>query len=302
MRAGKITRDSLPSMMKKWSGIYWDVYEKYGDTFAGRMSAVKSLDISGNADYEKSRRKIARLAEDEKARSIAIEYGKDLISRKKGIKAGIHFLDSLKQVGTSSQKRQISRAKITLLYDSSRIDAAKKELETFKANYADTKEIKKWANNIGYDLENLAPGDSIPSFSFSTVDGAKLNRNTLVGNPYILEISTLANELYKDQYSRSQIINNLFQPRGLRFITVPLDASQVTVNSFFEARGGMPWKVATVSSVDRDQILSKFNIQQIPTRFLVDSEGNIVKKLVTNEYQNIIPYIQQTLTPKEENS
>jgi len=302
VRAGEVSSDSIPSLMKKWSGIYWEVYGKYEDTFAGRMSAVKSLDISRGMDYNESRRKITRLAADEKARGIAIEYGKELISREKGLEAAIQFLDSLSQVSTDEpQKRQISRAKVNLLYDSSRVEAARNELENFKQNFANTKEVKNWAEHIMYDLEHLAPGDSLPGFSLKTNEGAVLDRNSMEGNPYILEISPLANNLYKEQYSRSQVIYNLFQTRGLRLLTVPLDSSQITVDTFFEARGGKQWKVASVASVNKQQIIETFNIKNTPTRFMVDSEGKIVKKLVGNEYEDIIPYIQQTLTPKEEN-
>ena len=42
-------------------------------------------------------------------------------------------------------------------------------------------------------------------------------------------------------------------------------------------------------------MIDKFNIQFYPTRILIDSEGNIVRKYIGEEFEGIIPGITEIL-------
>jgi len=303
IQSGVIEQDSIPSEIRKWSNIFWEVYKRYPSTFGGRMAATESVDLTMNLTYENARERIQQLTANEKTLPVAATFGRDLISGEKGLEKGIKFLDSLRTLSENLQiLRQIDQIKIELLYDSARVDAAKDELAAFKENYAEQTESQNWAKHIGYDLEYLAPGDTLPPFSVTTLKGRKISQDSLTGSPFILEITELANDLYKQQYDRSFVIKNLYAKTGLEYITLPLDASMVTVEAFFEARGGAAWPVASINSFDNAEILERYNVNRTPVRFVVDSKGKIIKKLVGNEYEDVIKYIPKNTQNNKENS
>lgn len=172
-------------------------------------------------------------------------------------------------------------------------------MQDFKKNYDKSSNATSWATSISYDLNYLSPGDTIPSFSFG-VNGKTISRDSLIGTPYILEITTLANRLYQDQYDRTVAIHSLYKNFGLQVVTIPLDNSQVTVDAFFEARGVQPWPVASAQAFEREELLDLFNIQVVPTRFLIDRKGRIVRKYVGREYDDVIQGIQSII--KQDNT
>ena len=68
--------------------------------------------------------------------------------------------------------------------------------------------------------------------------------------------------------------------------------------SFFEQRG-KDWPVVNPSSYNQNEIINKLNIRQIPTRFLVDAEGRIVRKYVGSEIDDVVSDLRNKVKTKE---
>jgi glutathione peroxidase-family protein len=133
----------------------------------------------------------------------------------------------------------------------------------------------------------LAPGFRVPDFSFTTQEGDSINSSTLIGKPYIIEITPVASRLYQDQYDRTVVIHQIYQNYDLEIFTIPLDRSEVTVNAFFEERV-KHWGVAAFGTFDIQKLIETFNVTDVPTRILVDQNGNIVRKYVASEFTDVI--------------
>jgi len=125
-----------------------------------------------------------------------------------------------------------------------------------------------------------------------------VNNNTLLGNPYILEFTLMANQLYQQQYDESTVIYQIYGPEGLQYFTIPFDESVNTIIGFFEERDRF-WQLADPPSFDARKFTDDFNIQFYPTRILVDAEGNMVRKYIGEEFDGIIPGITETLNLNE---
>ena len=97
--------------------------------------------------------------------------------------------------------------------------------------------------------------------------------------------------MYQNQFDRSVVIHSIYKTHGLQFVTIPLDTSQVTVDAFFQERV-KPWPVAVAQAFDQEKLLKEFNIQVVPTRFLINREGEIVRKYVGREFDDVIQDIQ----------
>lgn len=292
-RAGQIKGDTLRDELQKWTNLYWEVYEDQEGTFASNFAAREAIKILETFDKSQMMNRIRAVDGYDDLSDLGATYGKRYIANNKGLDSALVYLDSLANVTESSNSaKRIAREKIKLLYDSARVDQAQKNLALFKEKYPEDS-TSTWVESMSYDLNYLSPGDTIPAYHFSQ-NGKVISRDSLAGTPYILEITQLSNRLYQQQFDRTVVIHSIYKNYGLQVVTLPLDESQVTVDAFFDERV-KPWPVADAQAFDRDQLLKKFNIRMIPTRFLVDENGKIIRKYVGNEFDDVIQGIQQII-------
>lgn len=297
-QAGQITPDSLVAEAQKWSELYWDVYERHPGTIAGKMAATESIRMLESQNPDTMMRRLRRIREDEDLVGLAATHGKERMARSRGLEDALSYLDTLQRLTEGEEPRmRIRMERIKLLYDSARVEDAKTRLGDFRTDYAGNSTAGSWSESIQYDLDYLAPGDTIPTFSFGS-NGGTVSRESLEGEPYILEITSLGSRLYQQQFDRTVVIHGIYKNFGLRIITIPLDDSQATVEGFFQERL-RPWPVADAGEFDRDELIDRFNIRVVPTRFLVDRQGRIVRKYVAGEFQDIIQGIQTVLNEEE---
>lgn len=298
IRSGAIQGDSARTELRKWANLHWEVYTGQEGTIASRMAAVDAIEIYSSVNDSTVMQKLRQIQDNDDLAGVAAQYGKNYLAQNRGLNSSLQYLDTLQSITQDSlANMNIQQERIKLLYDSARIDAAKSQLEDFKKQFGTMQSAKSWVETIEYDLTYLSPGDSIPSFSFRN-NGRMISRDSLLGTPYILEITMLSNRLYQNQYDRTFVIHNIYKNFGLEVVTIPLDQSQITINAFFDERE-KAWPVAPADAFNRQSVIKKFNIRLVPTRFLVDRQGNIVRKYIGQEYQDVIKGIQTIIKTEE---
>lgn len=294
VRAGRLKGDSLVSEMKKWPDIYWQVYEEQPATLAGHLAAKRSIELLNRWDRPAMMKKIRQLEAKDELVYLAATYGKEYMAENKNLDKTLAYLEQLEKKTKKDEARmRIRMERIDLLYDSARVEQARRELITLKKEFEESKVAQEWAQSVEYDLDYLAPGDAIPHFSFFA-DGRTVSRENLKGTAYLLELTSLTNPLYQQQFDRSVVIHSIYKNYGFEIITIPLDTSRITVKAFFDERL-RPWPVAPANSFDAEELIERFNLHNLPTRFLVDQQGRIVHRYIGQEYNDVIGGIQRTL-------
>lgn len=285
---GAIPDSQILNEAQKWTDLYWEVYEKHPNTIASYLAAEKSINLLNNWNPEEMLNRIDETLPEEYMFSVALNLAKPYIAEVKGFEAASNYLDSLAQIAEEDMTREVVvRDKIKMYFDSSRVKQAKMLLTNYEQDYADNPASKKWARRIRYDLNYLAPGVQAPEFSFITMNGDTVNNSKLTGSTYILEISPLANAEYQNDYDRTLIIHEIYKNYGLKIFTIPLDQSELTIEGFFEERRKV-WPVAKLGSFDVQDIIQKFNVVQVPTRFLIDENGVLIRKYERGEFEDVI--------------
>lgn len=297
--AGVLKGDSLRQEIIKWSDIFWQIYDENENTIASELAARDAIRILQGVDNDKMMNRIRSLQSNDTFVDLGSTIGKSYMANSQGLNPALKYLDTLSNSTTDENKlMRIKMERIKLLYDSARVSAAKEELKMFKERFSEELQPQEWVKAMEYDLNYLSPGDEIPAFKF-TDNGTTISRDSLLGTPYILEVTRLSNKLYQNQFDRTVAIHSIYKNFGLQVVTLPLDDSQVTVDGFFEERL-KPWPVADAQTFDRQELIDTFNIRLVPTRFLIDKEGNIVRKYVGNEYQDVIDGIQTIIQNEKE--
>ena len=300
INAGGLSADSVQAEIEKWSDIYWEIFEDYPDTYAAKISGESAVAILRglNDSLMVERAEILMQKYDnlmQGTRSTLLEY----YAETEGLDRALQFLDQLKSKTTSkSEQMDMEMHTIEILFDSSRTNQANVLLQEFQNNYADNEHAMDWATSISYDLEFLAPGSPFPPIQFITVDGDSLNTEELTGRPFLIEITRLDNRLYQQQFDRTVAIYQIYRNFDLEIITIPIATTMITLEAFFDERS-MLWNVAVPDTFDADELIDILNINRVPTRFLVNGDGKIIRRYIGNEYDDVVRGLQQITTINE---
>lgn len=301
INAGAISADSIEFELNKWSDIYWDVHERYPGTYASMIAGNSSVTVAGGWNDSLMVERANRLLETEGfLRRASREAMTEYYAETGGIDGVLQFynrLENLANPGNRLMEVQIDR--IEFLYDSSMTIEANQFLQQFREDYENNEIAMEWAENKSYDLEFLTPGNPFPEFSFYTLMGDLISSSTLEDSPYLLEVTRLDNNLYQQQYDRTVAIHQIYSNFGLKIITVPLAATDVALDAFYEERG-LLWSVVEPGSFQADSLIERYNINQVPTRFLVNDSGELVRRYVGNEYDDVVRGLQSILTQNSE--
>lgn len=301
INAGAFSADSVRLEINKWSDIYWDIFQKYPQTFGAKLAGETSVSmLNGFNDSLMVSRSEQLLQSYHQllpgTRATLLEY----YAETEGLNRALSFIETLKgRVEKREDEINLEMDRIELLYDSSQTLEASQVLDQFKETYSENEAAMQWAEDISYDLEFLAPGYPFPGIGFRLTNGDSLNTQDLIGSPYLLEITRFDNALYQQQFSRTVAIHQIYRNFELEIVTIPLATTEVTLDAFFEERRQL-WRVAQPNSFDADQLIERLNLNRVPTRFLVDSDGNIIRRYVGEEYDDIVRGLQQITTQTEE--
>ncbi|MEX0994786.1 MAG: hypothetical protein WD599_04605, partial [Balneolaceae bacterium] len=299
--AGMVTGDTLEIEIKKWSDLFWEFHQEYSDSFAGERAAVSSVALLEGWDHELMMERLRKaVRSDEGLIPFASRIGPRYYARNVNLESALSFLDTLDTYHSDKKiDMELDRNRIELLYDSARVDDARRLLESFKQVHSNEPDARRWIERFEYDLTSLAPGSEIPEFQIHTTEGKQITKSSLLDTAYLLELTQLNNLLYQQQYDRGIAIFHIYKNYGIEFITIPLGASDVMIEAFFEERPRL-WHVARPGSFDEEEIREQFNINIIPTRILVDRNGNVIRKYEGTEFNDIINGLRQILNSNTE--
>lgn len=301
INAGIVPADSVEIELAKWVDIYWEVFENNPNTFGGALGGNASVALaSGWNDSLMIERSEVLLEKEGALRTTTRATLMSYYAERDGLQGVLNYLDRLERLAQKPNDRMnIQMDRIELLYDSSKTREANEQLDRFRQNFDSNRNAMEWADNISYDIEFLTPGSQFPEFAFQTVFGDSVSSDALEGRPYLIELTRFDNPLYQQQYDRTVAIYQIYNSFGLEVVTVPLATSDVALEAFFEERGVL-WEVVQPGSFDADDLIERLNVSRIPTRFLVNEKGEIIRRYVGNEYDEVVRGLQQIATQNEQ--
>lgn len=295
-----MSTDSVETEILKWSDLFWTLYQEHPDSHAGEQSAATSVSILEDWDNE------LMLARTD---SILARYNRVprglrnqltlYYAEKDSLESSVSFLNQLEEREQQNErKRTIQQERISLLYDSARTDRAEELLRDFRQTYTGNNMAMEWADRMNYDLTTLAAGKSFPDFLFEDTEDRELSKESLSGTPFMIEFTRLDAPLYQEQYDRAIAIHQIYRNFGLKIVTVPIGASDVVFDAFFEERARF-WNFAKPGSFNPEELIERYNLDRLPTRFLVNDQGIIIQRYVGTEFDGIVQGLQKTITQQQ---
>ena len=276
---GSFEPDTIPTLVRTWSDLYWSVWEEYPTSYGGYLAQAQSASMVRGYNDSLAMVRLKIMDNDPFMTRVSATLGMRLLTKMQGLDAALSYGDSLKKASSDKYDRaNISQFQIDLLYDSLRVEQGRKLFGASRSEFGDIRAFREWASEFEDDYSRLAPGEPSPEYSLWFSD-EEIPSDSLIGTAILLEFTGLGNKAYQEQYDRIRGLNTVYQNFGLQIVTIPVDTSRVAVQAFIQEYGQF-WPFTDVENYQRDSLQTKFNITRLPTRVLIDPQGKIVRKYV----------------------
>lgn len=294
--AVEVTQDTIPKLVRTWSDLFWSIRDSHPNTLAADIGTVRSLEIlSGYDDQLLIRRAGESLTDKSLYTSRKTNLAAGAMNRVSGLRAALSFMESVMKGDIKKEdKLDIEMRGIEMLIEAGYGDEAKQKLTDFRRRNSDNATIANWVDILLYDIEHLFPGLPMPDFDYPLQKGGNVSHESMKGTLYLKEIVDLTNPYYQTEATILNLFFLEYKDKGLNVLSVPINRSPVAVNAFIDDRS-LEWPVTRAAMMPVDDIIEKYNLTLIPTRFLVDENGTIIRKysgtdiaVILNDIRNLL--------------
>jgi len=289
---GRVDQDTIPGLMNQWSDYFWSMRQEYPGTYASDLGSIDAIEILEGWNDKVTLERLNELENTTTFIPVKMIYGGHLNARMNGLDAGLAYLDQLRtQTKDMDEQISIDMRKIELMVDYAEFDRALSELDILLRRNRDDQQFVSWSEAVRYELENLIPGREVPDFSMAINASETISKSTLLGSYYLIEVVLLADANYQAVYPQLLDIQRNAPVNNIKFYSLPLDNSQITVNAFFEEREKR-WTFSDAGRLDQTNLLEILRVDQVPTRYLVGPDGRIISRYISHDISGLSADIQ----------
>lgn len=168
---------------------------------------------------------------------------------------------------TLSQMNRVQGAEY-IVTELDKLLAQKKDLD-------DADALKKEIKTSLETLKKTQAGSPIPDIKYPTIDGTIFDIKSLRGKYIIVDFWASWCGPCRKSIPKLKHLYELYHDKGFDIMSISIDTDKDAWKKAMMEEG-MPWH--QVLSPDKNKTMSDFNIQGVPTLFIVDPNGRIVEK------------------------
>jgi glutathione peroxidase-family protein len=297
---GRVTQDTLPDIYRQWSEIYWEIHTDYNQTIAGNNAAVQSVRLLQGVNDSLLIERFESVWDQPGVAAAMIPVVTQVKSYTGGLLSANDYLKiAEQQIDRESTKFMIASTRFDIAYDSLNLELADKIFAYIKKEYKDVNQHKEWLSYHKPYLNELRPGNPFPSLKLSLFNSSEtIELDSMKGAPIIVEVAMLNTQAYQNQIEEIALMHQLYSSLGVKMITIPLDDVKMLKDFHETIQPG--WTFAASSRYTTNGLTDRLHIKNVPDRFLVDADGNIVKHYEYEEIDDLINEVVRYL-PEQEN-
>ena len=282
---GSGAAEDLRRAIELESGVLWSIRETFSGTMAADVAAAKAVVM---LDGWNDSLLVVRLRElDPTAPGFVegVQAGGRAQTRLEGVESGVALLEEMLAMVEEDDDRAAIQREIAQAYlDVRRREDAVAAIQAVKSEHEGT-DWEEWADRALYEANNLMPGDPAPHFSLSAVDGTQVDLDSLRGGTIVVDFWSPRDREAPAQLPEIERIvesDGWSSPGGLTWISIALEPDDDLFEAYFEGRD-VPGIHVRDQSVLMQDLVALYNVEVVPTRFLIDSDGRIVEKFVGSQ-------------------
>ena len=266
--------NDMARSIRQTSSILWRLQDTYPDTYASRLAAVESLSLLEGWNDSLVVERAQSIAPGNPRYVEAVRIGRRAMARWNGQQAALAMLDTfMTEARTPEQKAGVQAIRVRTFIDSLESEAALAAARTLKREYPNS-EWADWADRAMYEVNNLLPGKTAPTFAAQSLRGDSVSLQGLKGRPVVLEFYRPGSNAFAGQLATRNAIYQATRGDSVAFVSVSLADSTAT-RALVEGER-VPGRHVVAPEGEDGEIPRQYNVTSVPTRFLIDRDGLIV--------------------------
>ncbi len=279
VRPGAYDENLIRRAIQQTSNVFWSLRETYPNTLGASIASGESVVMLDGWNDSLLVERVKVLPLDQPNLVDIVRAARRAEARLHGQEAAIRLVRSFQSLFPDGEDWAALQSEIVI----ARIDSLERGLARDAARElsgrAPNSQWVRWSERVLYELDNLMPGMRAPGFLATDMAGQGISLDSLRGRVVLLEYFSPTNKLYLQELG---LRNKLFDAlQGFPFVPIDISLEPDTVinEAYYEGRAIPGRHVIAPEGLD-GPLAQLYNVNVIPTRYLVDQDGRIVRKYV----------------------
>ena len=275
VQSGTYEEEIVNARYSQTTTILWDLQQTFPNSMAGELAAAEAIVMGSGWNDSLAIARMRALPSSNARFTDAARSARHAQARLAGQSAALALLDEITERTESSvQRAEIASERVLAHIDSSQFDAALEVAQTMQEDFVDT-QWATWAERATYEIQNLLPGMEAPNFTVRDANGDSLSLQDLRGKHVILEFYRPEDDLYQRELPGRNNIYTVLGADQVEIVSISMQPDTLVNEAFFEERIAPGRHV--YGGLD---VAQQYNIHVLPTRYVIDPQGNLVNKYV----------------------
>ncbi len=266
--------------------ILWNLQQTFPNSMGAELAATESILMGTGWEDSVVVARMQQLPSSNRRFGEAVRAARQSKARLDGQSAALTLLDDLmERAETELQRAEIASERVLAHIDSMQFDEALLVAEIMQADFEDT-QWAIWAESAAYEVQNLLPGMQAPTFAVREANGDSLRLEDLKGRYVVLEFYRPEDDLYQREFPGRNDMIEVIGTDQMEIVSFSMQPDTLVNEAFFEERIALGRHI-----YGGQEVAQKYNINILPTRFLIDPEGKIINKYVGGTMAALHEYI-----------
>lgn len=267
----------MEQVMTQTSTVMWSLQTPYPRTMGADLASVESIMMLEGWNDSLVVARMQEIPLDQANLIDAIRAARRSKARLEGQGAAVSLIQWYLDQMTDDEIKAALQAEIVVAYtDSLQQDLALAAALKIRRNWPESV-WAQWASRAAYELENLMPGMEAPSFSVVSRDG-KTIRSQDQGLRYrLIEFYDPQDTEFRQELADRNLLFEALDERLFETLSISVESDTTINEALFEESTPPGIFVFPEGGINSD-IARLFNVQVVPTRYLIGLEGQIIGK------------------------
>ncbi len=279
VQGGAYTANQLRQLMEQSSTILWSVADTYPGTMGAKTARAESVIMLEGWNDSLVVARYPDVPVDAPILVDMIRAARRSVARIAGQDSAVAVIRSYVAKVDDGERQAALRSELVIaLADSGQTDLAVQEAAELRRLHPDT-QWAEWASRASYDLENLQPGMPAPAFDLVSRTSEPVRLDDLVGTFVILEFYDPMDDGFRRNLAARNALFDALPDALFSKVSVSVEPDSVLNDGMFD-EGDHPGVFIYAAEGLASDVAVAYNVNVVPTRFLIDPDGNIMAKYV----------------------
>ena len=286
IRSGRYEERDVGIRIAQTAMIFWNMRTTFPNTMGSEVASAESVVMIGGWNDSLALVRAMGIPPQYPGYAVVGRAARQAQARLAGQEAALQLIRDFRDRAIDDEQRAQLQSELVLAHlDSLQHDEALAAARELARSYPNTEWVA-WADRAIYEIENLLPGMTAPPFTVTTYAGDPVVLDSLRGRLVVLEFYMPQDPVYQREVLQRNALYEAIGEAALAIVSVSAEPDALLNEAFLEGRDIPGFHIFAPESLE-NTLAQRYNINVLPTRYLIDREGKIVAKYVGGAMANL---------------